>query len=194
MTTASLKERHPVPVRLAPRAALGLLAAILLAGVLLVSCSSIFDAAVDSMFDREKDAAVAEADSSAASGSSAESAPRNIDPSVHKIVGAWENLDYNDEGRAARVVYSLNADGTFTYLAFDRLDGSGEVYEGTVTYIRTWIDEQGRSCGESTVTLNNGMSWNTLDRIGVDGDTLEVQSGVKKINPKGPRYSIYFRP
>ena len=92
------------------------------------------------------------------------------------------------------MVYSLNADGSFTYLAFDRLDGSGEGYEGTVTYLRTWIDEEGRSCGESTVTLNNGMSWNTLDRISADGDTLEVQSGVRTINPQGPRYSIYYRP
>jgi hypothetical protein len=38
------------------------------------------------------------------------------------------------------------------------------------------------------------MSWETLDRIAADGSTLEVQSGVRKINPKGPRHSIYYRP
>ncbi len=193
MKTASLTHRNPSALR-APRTSLGVLGAAVLAVGLLVSCSSIFDAAVDGMVDRERDAAVAEADASAGGGSSAQRAPGNVDLSIHRIVGAWENPDYNDEGRAARVVYSLDADGTFTYLAFDRLDGSGKVFEGTVTYIKTWIDEQGRSCGESTVTLDNGMSWNTLDRIGVDGNTLEVQSGVRKINPKGPRYSIYFRP
>jgi hypothetical protein len=165
----------------------------------LLSCSSIFDAAVDSMIDREADKAAAdtereaEADAAGSTKAAAQTAPQNVDPSVHRIVGAWENPDYNSEGRSARVVFSLNGDGTFTYLAFDRLDG-GEVYEGVVTYIRTWTDEQGRSCGECTVTLNNGMSWNTLDRISVDGNTLEVQSGVRKINPEGARYSIYYRP
>jgi len=165
----------------------------------LSACSSLFDAAVDSMVDREMDKAAAdaerdaEADAVGSAGTAPQATPRNIDPSVHRIVGAWENPDYNDEGRSARVVFSLNEDGTFTYLAFDRLDG-GDVYEGVATYIRTWIDEEGRSCGESTVTLNNGMSWNTLDRISVDGNTLEVQSGVRRINPQGPRYSIYYRP
>jgi hypothetical protein len=165
------------------------LAAVALAS--LSSCSSVFEAAVASMVGGEADRG-AEAEAGAAG--QAQEAPQNIDPSVHRIVGAWENPDYDDEGRAARVVYSLNADGTFTYLAFDRLDGSGETYEGTATYIRTWIDAEGRSCGESTVTLSNGMSWNTLDRISVDGTTLEVQSGVRSIDPKGPRYSIYRRP
>ncbi|MBN1836963.1 MAG: hypothetical protein JW820_14000 [Spirochaetales bacterium] len=178
--------------------------AVVLAAVVVValaaSCSSIFDAAVDSMIDRETDKAVAQAeeDAEAAGAESGASAPKSaagaIDPSVHRVAGVWENPDYDDEGRSARVVFSLNADRSFTYLAFDRRDGSGEVYEGTVVYLRTWIDEQGRSCGESTVTLNNGMSWNTLDRISVDGNTLEVQSGVRKIDPKGSRYSIYFRP
>ena len=91
-------------------------------------------------------------------------------------------------------MYSLNADGTYTYLAFDRVDGSGTVYEGTFKYLKTWIDEEGRSCGQCTVTLNNGMSWKTLDRIGADGSILKVQSGVRKSNPKGARYSIYYRP
>ena len=175
---------------------LALIALALIVVGALTSCSSIFDAAVDSMIDRETDKAVAETQTEEESGSataSSQTAPQTVDPSVHRIVGAWVNPDYNDEERAARLVYSLNADGTFTYMAFDRLDG-GEVYEGTVTYISTWVDEAGRSCGECTVTLDNGMSWRTLDRISVDGNTLEVQSGVRTINPQGPRYSIYYRP
>jgi hypothetical protein len=169
---------------------------LILALLALSSCHSLFNAALGSMVGHEKEKATAEAESETPEkpASSAQSAPKNIDPSVHRIVGAWENAAYNNEGRSARVVFSLNADGSFTYLAFDRLDGSGEVYEGVVAYIKTWIDDEGRSCGESTVTLNNGMSWNTLDRISVDGNTLEVQSGVRKINPNGPRYSIYYRP
>jgi hypothetical protein len=181
------------------RAARASMALVVVALVVLGSCSSLFHAAMGSMIDHETDKAAADAereaaaDSGGSAGAPAQTAPANIDPSVHRVVGAWENPAYNNEGRSARVVFSLNADGTFTYLAFDRLDG-GEVYEGVVTYTRTWIDEQGRSCGESTVALNNGMSWNTLDRISVDGNTLEVQSGVRKINPQGPRYSIYYRP
>ena len=189
--------KQPALERRALRRAAAVVLWAVLAAALLSSCYSIFDAAVDSMIDRETDKAAAEARAEAeakAEGDSPQAPPRNIDPSVHRIVGAWENPEYNAEGRSARVVFSLNADGTFTYLAFGRLDGSGEVYEGTVVYTRTWIDDQGRSCGESTVTLNNGMSWNTLDRISVDGNTLEVQSGVRTINPKGPRYSIYYRP
>lgn len=201
--------RHPV--RRGRRTGAALLAlALTLALAGLSSCSSIFDAAVDSMIDRERDKAVvdaqADAQADAAQGAAAKSpaaqgaastpqpAPRNFDPSVHRVVGVWENREYNTEGRSARVVFSLNSDGTLTYLAFDRLDGSGQTYKGTVTYIRTWIDEAGRSCGESTVMLDNGMSWNTLDRVSVDGNTLEVQSGVRAIDPKGPRYSIYRRP
>jgi hypothetical protein len=162
---------------------------------LLISCSWIADAAIDSMIDHETEKAAAEAETEAAGSAAASSqtAPQNAEPSVHKVVGAWENPDYNNEGRAARVVFGLNDDGTYTYLAFDRLDG-GEVFEGTVVYQRTWVDEEGRSCGESTVTLNNGMSWNTLDRISADGNVLEIQSGVREINPQGARYSIYYRP
>jgi hypothetical protein len=167
------------------------LAAVALAA--LSSCSSLFHTAMDSMVEREEDRALAKADAGESAGSPPQTAPRNVDRSMHKIAGAWVNPDYNSEGRAARVVYSPNEDGTYTYVAFDRLDG-GEVYEGTATYLRTWIDEAGRSCGESTVTLNNGMSWRMLDRISADGNTLEVQSGVEKIDPKGLRYSIYYRP
>jgi hypothetical protein len=139
-----------------------------------------------------------EAITGSASGSESEQAetgePASVKQAgeVHEIAGSWVNPEYNDEGRSARLVYSLNADGTYTYLAFDRIEG-GEVYEGTVKYQKTWIDEEGRSCGRCVVTLN-GMSWETLDRIAADGSTLEVQPGVRKIEPEGPRYSIYYRP
>jgi len=56
-----------------------------------------------------------------------------------------------------------------------------------------WVDSEGRRVGKSEVTLEGGMSWETLDRISVDGTTLEVQSGVDKIDANGPRYSIYYR-
>jgi len=192
--------RRSAPVTAGLARLLATVVAALFTAGMLASCSSIFDAAVDSMIDRQTDKGAAQAEANARgdaaedAGAPAPTARQGIDPSVHRIVGTWENREYNDKGRSARVVFGLNADGTFSYLAFDRLDGSGEVYKGTVAYIRGWIDEEGRSCGESTVTLNNGMSWNTLDRIGVDGNTLEVQSGVRRIDPRGPRYSIYYRP
>ena len=158
----------------------------------LASCYSLIESAVEGAVAAETEETISESagDSDQESVENAETG----DVGDHNIVGTWANPEYNDEGRSARVVYSLNADGTYTYLAFDRVDGSGTVYEGTVKYLKTWIDEEGRSCGQCIVTLNKGMSWKTLDRIGADGSTLEVQSGVRKINPKGARYSIYYRP
>ncbi len=158
----------------------------------LASCYSLIESAVEGAVATETEEAISESNGDNDQ-KSVESAGSG-EVGDHNIVGAWVNPEYNDEGRSARVVYSLNSDGTYTYLAFDRVDGSGDVYEGTVEYLKTWIDEEGRSCGQSIVTLNNGMSWETLDRIGADGSTLEVQSGVRKINPKGARYSIYYRP
>ena len=158
----------------------------------LASCYSLIESAVEGAVAAETEETISESagDSDQESVETAETG----DVEDHNIVGAWVNPEYNDEGRSARVVYSLNADGTYTSLAFDRVDGSGTVYEGTVKYLKTWIDAEGRSCGQCIVTLNKGMSWETLDRIGTDGSTLEVQSGVRKINPKGARYSIYYRP
>ena len=156
---------------------------------ILASCFSLIETAVEGAVANETEEAIVESDSTAESGGSAAAAPVG---EAHGIAGTWVNPDYNDEGRSARVVYTLNADGTYTYLAFDRIEG-GQVYEGIVKYQKTWIDEEGRSCGQSVVTLG-GMSWDTLDRIAADGSTLEVQSGVRKINPNGPRYSIYYRP
>lgn len=161
---------------------------------ILASCFSLIENAVEGSVAKETEEAITGSGSTseptAESGGSASAASQGSD--AHAIAGTWVNPDYDDEGRSARVVYTLNADGTYTYLAFDRIEG-GQVYEGTVEFQKTWIDEEGRSCGQSVVTLG-GMSWDTLDRIAADGSTLEVQSGVSKINPKGPRYSIYYRP
>ena len=164
--------------------------------ILLVSCYSIIESAVENAVAEETEEAVAgsEDDSgqaAAETGGSASGTGTSGAAGEHDIAGTWINPEYNDEGRSARVVYTLNADGTYTYLAFDRIEG-GDVYEGMVKYVKIWIDEQGRSCGQSVVTLG-GMSWDTLDRISADGSALEVQSGVRKINPSGPRYSIYYR-
>ena len=163
------------------------LAAVLGFVAILASCFSLIENAMQGAVAEETEEAITES-GQADSGGSASAVPAG---EAHRIEGTWINPDYNDEGRSARVVYTLNADGTYTYLAFDRVEG-GDVYEGTVKYLKTWIDEEGRSCGQSVVTLG-GMSWDTLDRIAADGSTLEVQSGVRKINPKGPRYSIYYR-
>jgi hypothetical protein len=115
------------------------------------------------------------------------------DVSQLPIIGTWINPDYNNDGRSARVEYAANTDGTIGYAAFDKADGSGNVYKGTVKYLERWTDGEGRQCGRSIVTLDIGMSWETLDRISADGKTLEVQSGVKAIDPSGPRYSVYYR-
>jgi len=37
------------------------------------------------------------------------------------------------------VEYSLNSDGTYTYLAFDFAGSGGSVYEETVKYLKTWV-------------------------------------------------------
>jgi hypothetical protein len=162
--------------------------------VILASCFSLIETAVEGAVARETEEAITGSDSTSEAGQaeSGGSASTAAVGEEHPIAGTWINPDYNDEGRSARVVYTLNGDGTYTYLAFDQVEG-GQAYEGTVEYVKTWTDEEGRSCGQSVVTLG-GMAWDTLDRIAVDGSTLEVQSGVSKINPRGPRYSIYYRP
>lgn len=114
-------------------------------------------------------------------------------PGNTEIVGTWINRDYDGKGRSGMVVYEKLGDGTYAYKAYDNSDGSGNVYEGTVVYQETWSDGEGRQMGRSSVTLDNGMSWVTLERISADGSTLEVQPGVDEINPKGARYSIYYR-
>ena len=112
---------------------------------------------------------------------------------VLDIAGTWINSDYNGEGRSAKVVFDKYSDGSYNYTAYDNTDNSGEVYRGTVEYKQVWIDDQGRRLGRSLVNLEDGMSWETLDRISSDGLILEVQSGVEEINPLGQRYSIYYK-
>jgi hypothetical protein len=168
------------------------LAAVLGFLAILASCFSMIESAVEGAVAEETEDTITGSGGTSESGESGGSAAAAPIGETHGIAGTWVNPDYNDEGRSARVVYTLNADGTYTYLAFDRIEG-GQAYEGNVKYRKTWIDEQGRSCGQCVVSLG-GMSWDTLDRISADGSTLEVQSGVNKINPKGPRYSVYHRP
>jgi hypothetical protein len=46
------------------------------------------------------------------------------------IIAEWScpfRPEYNDAGRSARVEYSLNSDGTYTYLAFDLADSGGNM-------------------------------------------------------------------
>jgi hypothetical protein len=91
------------------RAARAGMALVVVALVVLGSCSSLFHAAMGSMIDHETDKAAADAereaaaDSGGSAGAPAQTAPANIDPSVHRVVGAWENPAYNNEGRSARV-------------------------------------------------------------------------------------------
>ncbi len=114
-------------------------------------------------------------------------------PANQDIDGAWINPDYDNDGRSGKVVYTKTGEGMYNYEAVDKSDGSGNVYPGTAKYIERYIDSEGRLCGKSLVTLEGGMSWETLDRISADGNTLELQSGVTQINPDGARYSIYYR-
>ena len=109
------------------------------------------------------------------------------------LVGTWINEEYNGENRSAKVVYTQKTDGTIVYISYDNSDGSGNAYEGTVDVKEIKLDSQGRSVATSVVTLAGSMSWDTLFRISADGSTLEVQSGTENIDPKGPRYSIYYR-
>ena len=109
------------------------------------------------------------------------------------LIGTWINTSYDNEGRSGMVVYGEKSDGTIVYTAYDKSDGSGDAYEGTVSIESTSTDAQGRTLIQSTVALFGGMVWDTLARISADGSTLEVQSGVATIDPDGPRYSIYYR-
>ena len=118
---------------------------------------------------------------------------QNDIPGKQEIAGEWINKDYDSDNRSAKLVYTRTGDNTYSYKAYDKSDGSGNVYTGKAVYKKRWFDDKGNLLGESNVSLEGGMSWETLDRISKDGKTLEVQSGVKKIDPSGPRYSIYYR-
>ncbi len=124
---------------------------------------------------------------------SEKSGEKTATDSATAIIGTWINKDYNGQGRSGRVVYSKDPKGKIRYVATDMADGSGAKYPGSVVFHKQWTDDKGVRHGQSTVTLDQGFAWKTLSRISADGKTLEVQSGVKKINPKGARYSIYHK-
>jgi len=154
--------------------------------VLMGACSSVIDNVIGGAFKGGKDTEESQSEIEG------KKASVSVDSS-QAIIGTWINKEYNGDKRSAKLVYTANSDGTISYVVYDSTDGSGNKYEGTVTYKEQWADSQGRLCGKSIVKLFGGMSWETLDRISADGKTLEVQSGVAEINPKGPRYSIYYR-
>ena len=154
---------------------------------LLQGCSTVLEKIVGEPgrpADREstEESATAEERTPLAGGSSAQS-----------IVGIWTNPAYNTDARSARLEYSPQGDGVFKYVATDTDSGGGKRYEGTVTYKERWMDSEGRICGKSDVDLSAGMTWETLDRISADGNTLEVQSSTREIDPQGARYSVYYR-
>jgi hypothetical protein len=155
------------------------------------SCSSMIESITESMTMGADD------DSGNAQPGPGETEEEPVDvsgiPGEQDIAGAWINKEYNNEGRSAKLVYKRNPDNSYSYTAYDKTDESGNVYKGRVVYSKRWFDDKGNLLGESKVTLEGGMEWKTLDRISKDGSTLEVQSGVAKINPSGPRYSIYYR-
>ncbi|MFW6138726.1 MAG: hypothetical protein ACOC7U_06110 [Spirochaetota bacterium] len=159
--------------------------------VLLVGCSGVMESVIGEQPPQQEQKKAATDAGSEADGP--EHAEQSGEAGALEVTGTWVNTEYDGQNRSAMVVYKRRADGSFSYTAYDNSDGSGNVYKGTVRYQKTWTDDQGRRLGRSVVQLEGGMSWNTLDRISVDGSTLEVQSGVDQIDPNGPRYSIYYR-
>ena len=156
--------------------------------VLTGSCSSMIKSVTDMMA-----AGPEEEETSTEMQDTEETVETSDIPENKDIAGEWINTDYDTDGRSAKLVYIRNTDKTYTYTAYDKSDGSGNVYTGTVIYLKRWYDDKGNLLGKSKVDLEGGMSWETLERISKDGKSLEVQSGVTEINPSGPRYSIYYR-
>jgi len=150
------------------------------------------DNVIGGAFKGSKDTEKSQSETETETETEEKKAPVSAD-SAQAMIGTWINKDYNSDKRSAKLVYTANSDGTIAYVVYDNTDGSGNKYEGTVTYKEQWTDSQGRLYSKSIVKLLGGMSWEALDRISADGKTLEVQSGVTEINPKGPRYSIYYR-
>ncbi len=108
------------------------------------------------------------------------------------FIGAWINTEYDGQGRSGMVVYRQETDGTITYSAYDNSDGSGNEYKGSVRFLSEWTDDEGRIYTQSNVTLEDGMAWDTLSRISVDGKTLEVQQEATEIDINDSVYSIYY--
>jgi uncharacterized protein YceK len=172
--------------------------AVLFAAVLLFSgCSSLMDMVTGESSENEtteeKASERQKTEEAAETAEKAVEKSKSGTPGNTEIVGTWINPDYDGKGRSGMLVYEKLGVGSYAYKAYDNSDGSGNVYEGTVVYQETWTDGEGRRMGRSSVSLNNGMSWVTLECISADGSTLEVQPGVDEINPNGARYSIYYR-
>jgi hypothetical protein len=148
------------------------------------SCSSMIDGITDSIAGGVKED---ETEPVTADTEEVSTEPSDI-PEEQEIAGVWINKDYDNDGRSAKLIYTLKSGNTYSYTAYDKSDGNGNVYTGTVTYKKLWSDSKGNLLGKSVVTLEGVMSWETLDRISKDGNTLEVQSGVTEIDPLKPRY------
>jgi len=114
------------------------------------------------------------------------------DSELQYLIGTWINTGYDNQDRSGMVVYMLEADGTITYSAYDNSDGSGNVYKGSVQFLSKWFDDEGIVYAQSKVTLEEGMSWDTLSRVSADGKTLEVQPDATEIDINDSRYSIYY--
>lgn len=117
----------------------------------------------------------------------------SLPDSATAILGTWANKAYDDQQRSGRVTYTRSSEDAIRYVATDMSDGTGKRYPGSVVFHEQWTGDDGYRHAVSTVTLDAGFAWKTLSRISPDGKTLEVQSGVEKINPNGPRYSVYYR-
>ena len=114
------------------------------------------------------------------------------DSELQYFIGTWINTDYDDQDRSAMVVYVQEADETISYSAFDKSDGSGNVYKGIVQFLSKWTDDEGRVYAQCKVTLEEGMAWDTLSRVSADGKILEVQPDATEIDTNNSRYSIYY--
>ena len=179
------------------RTSLTMVVMMFVAVLLLFGCSSLMDMVTGEPSENDK------TEEKASERQKTEEATKTAEKTVEKsksgspgnaeVLGTWINPDYDGKGRSGMVVYEKPGDGTYAYKAYDNSDGSGNMYEGTIVYQQIWVDGDGRRMGRSSVSLNNGMSWVTLERISADGSTLEVQPGVDEINPNGARYSIYYR-
>lgn len=169
-----------------------ILVVLLCMGLLIVGCSG--ESVMDAFLSKpEEEETTTETVESAEQAEETQTVEVTAGSEGEGLIGTWINEDYNGDGRSAKVVYTQKADNTIVYSSYDNSDGTGNVYEGTVDIKEMNKDAEGSVLGKSVVTLDGAMSWDTLFRISVDGSTLEVQSGTESIDPKGPRYSIYYR-
>jgi len=94
------------------------------------------------------------------------------DSELQYFIGTWINTDYDNQDRSGMVVYVQEVDETISYSAYDKSDGSGNVYKGSVQFLSKWTGDEGRVYTQCKVTLEEGMAWNTLSRVSKDGKTL----------------------